>query len=155
MKVAIGNDHIGLMLRNEIINLLYKKGIDIIDFGTDTKERVYSPVIAEKVSNAIIHGKADYGILICGSGVGMCIAANKVNGIRAVVCSEPYSAEMSKKHNRTNVLCFGSRVVGPELAKMIVEVWLNSEYEGGTRDIRYNMISQIEKHQCENLNAIE
>ena len=75
MKVAFGNDHIGLMLRNEIINLLYKKGIDIIDFGIDTEERVYSPIIAEKVSNAITHGKADYGILICGSGVGMCIAA--------------------------------------------------------------------------------
>ncbi len=150
MKVAIGNDHIGLTLRDPVLNLLQDRGIEVIDFGTTNSERVYSPRIAEELSASIVNGQADCGILICGSGVGMSIAANKVHGIRAVVCSEPYTAKMSKMHNKSNVLCFGSRVIGPEMAKMIVEVWLDSEYEGGSREIRYQMIADIEKSQSNN-----
>lgn len=147
MRIAFGNDHVGLLLRESILSLLQDKNIEIIDFGTSNSERVYSPEIAEKVSMSVVRGESDCGILICGSGVGMSIAANKVNGIRAVVCSEPYTAIMSKKHNKSNILCFGSRVIGSEMAKMIVESWLSSDYEGGSREIRYKMIEEIERRQ--------
>lgn len=147
MKVAIGNDHVGLTLKKAIVDVLNKHNIEVLDYGTDTQERVYSPNIAEKVSEVIVSGHADRGILICGSGIGMSIAANKVHKVRCVVCSEPYSAMMSRQHNKSNILALGSRVVGPELAKMIVETWLDTEYEGGRHDIRYEMIEELEQKQ--------
>jgi ribose 5-phosphate isomerase B len=148
MKVAFGNDHIGLALRDTILNLLKDKNIEVIDYGTDTAERAYSPLIAEKVGEEVVNKNVDRGILICGSGVGMSIAANKIHGVRCVVCSEPYTAKMSRQHNHSNILAFGSRVIGPELAKMIVEVWLETEYEGGRHEVRYKMIEDLEKKQC-------
>ena len=114
------------------------------DFGTNTEERTDYPLFAKEVTSAIVSDRADAGILICGSGVGMAITANKVKGIRAVVCSEPYSAMLSRQHNNTNVLTFGSRVVGLELAKMIVKAWLDAEFEGGRHASRLEIISRIE-----------
>lgn len=147
MKIALGNDHVGRLLRKPILLALQQQGMEVIDFGSDEEQRVYSPEVAEKVAMAVRSGQADRGILVCGSGAGMCIAANKVNGIRAVVCSEPYTAKMSREHNNTTILCLGSRVVGSELAIMILVTWLNSVYEGGDREIRHQMIAEIESHQ--------
>ena len=101
--------------------------------------------LLNEIAELVIDGEADLGIAICGTGLGISLAANKVKGIRACVCSEPYTAMMSRKHNNCNVLCFGARVVGLDLAKMIVETWLNTEFEGGRHERRVNMIMEIEK----------
>ncbi len=146
MKIAIGSDHVALQMKQEIIEFLEKKGHTVKDWGTYTSQRCDYPIYGQKVANAVVSGEADRGIVICGTGVGISIAANKVKGIRAVVCSEPYSAMLSRQHNDTNVLAFGARVVGIELAKMITEVWLNAEFEGGRHQKRIDMLSEIEKN---------
>lgn len=145
MKLAIGCDHAAVDLKQEIILHLQNRGIEVEDFGTYTKDSCDYPIYAEKVANEVVSGRADRGILICGTGVGISIAANKVKGIRCVVCSEPYSAKLSKMHNNTNVLAFGARVVGPDLAKMIVDAWLDAEYEGGRHQRRVDLIHAIEE----------
>lgn len=144
MKLAIGCDHVGFELKPEIIDYVRELGHEVTDFGTTTNERTNYPEYAKMVSEAIVSGDCDLGILICGTGVGISIAANKFNGIRAVVCSEPYSAKLSKEHNNTNILAFGSRVVGIELAKMIVKEWLDAEFEGGRHSERVEMIAEFE-----------
>lgn len=144
MKIAMGNDHVALALKREIKAYLENKGHEVLDLGTHTEEHCDYPVYGEAVANAVISGKADCGIVICGTGVGISLAANKVRGIRAVVCSEPYSAMLSKQHNNTNILAFGARVVGTELAKMIVDAWLGAEFEGGRHQRRINLITDIE-----------
>jgi len=143
-RIAIGGDHVGYPLKEEIKKYLDELGYTYHDFGTHSAERTDYPLFAREVTSAISSQQADLGILICGTGVGMAITANKVKGIRAVVCSEPYSAMLSRQHNNTNVLTLGSRVVGPELARMIVKAWLESEFEGGRHASRVEMISQIE-----------
>lgn len=145
MKIAIGNDHAAVEMKNEIVDFLKELGHEVVNFGTDTVESVNYPVYGEKVGRAVAAGEADCGIVICGTGVGISLAANKVKGIRAVVCSEPYSARLSKQHNNTNVLAFGARVIGIELAKMIVTEWLSAEFEGGRHAERVNMIMELEK----------
>lgn len=145
MKLAIGSDHVGLELKPIIIDYVRELGHEIDDFGPDSFERTDYPIYGEKVSEAIISGQYDGGILICGTGVGISIAANKIPGIRAVVCSEPYSAKLSKEHNNTNIVAFGSRVIGSELAKMIVKEWLAAEFEGERHAKRVEMITEIEK----------
>lgn len=140
----MGSDHIGYPLKEDIRNYLKELGYACQDFGTHSAERTDYPLFARQVTSAITSGQADLGILICGTGVGMSITANKVKGIRAVVCSEPYSAMLSRQHNDTNVLTLGSRVVGSELARMIVKAWLEAEFEGGRHASRLDMISQIE-----------
>lgn len=144
MKIAIGNDHAAVEMKNEIIAFLKELGHEVINFGTDSGESVNYPVYGEKVGRAVASGEADCGIAICGTGVGISLAANKVKGVRAVVCSEPYSAKLAKQHNNANVLCFGARVIGIELAKMIVTEWLNAEFEGGRHADRVKMIMEIE-----------
>ena len=144
MKIAIGNDHAGVDLKNKIINHLTALGHQVANFGTDTAERTDYPLYAEKVAQAVLSEKATRGILICGSGVGMCISANKFHGIRAVVCSEPYSAVMSRRHNNSNVLCLGARVLGDELAFMIIDDWLASDFEGGRHQQRLDIIKHFE-----------
>lgn len=134
-------------LKLEILEHLKNSGHKVIDFGHHNAERTDYPVYAEAVANAVVEKKIDCGILICGTGVGISIAANKVNGIRAVVCSEPYSAMLSKQHNDTNILAFGARVVGSELAKMIVDSWLSASYENGRHAKRVEMIKAIEEKQ--------
>ncbi|EDJ9668473.1 ribose-5-phosphate isomerase [Listeria monocytogenes] len=144
MKIAIGNDHVGIELKPVIVAYLQDLGHEVDDFGAFSNERTDYPEYGKKVAESVAAGKSDLGILICGSGVGISIAANKVNGIRAVVCSEPYSAKLSREHNNTNILAFGSRVVGAELAKTIVQNWLDAEFEGGRHAKRVEMIARIE-----------
>ncbi|EAG5667704.1 ribose 5-phosphate isomerase B [Listeria monocytogenes] len=144
MKIAIGNDHVGIELKPVIVAYLQDLGHEVDDFGAFSNERTDYPEYGKKVAESVAAGKSDLGILICGSGVGISIAANKVNGIRAVVCSEPYSAKLSREHNNTNILALGSRVVGAELAKMIVQNWLDAEFEGGRHAKRVEMIARIE-----------
>lgn len=145
MKIGIGNDHAGVELKNEIVVHLQERGCEVVNFGTDTHDRCNYPEYGEKVGRAVASKEVDLGILICGTGVGISLAANKVDGVRAVVCSEPYSAKLSREHNNTNVLAFGARVVGSEMAKMIVDEWLDAEFMGGRHQTRVDMIMAIEK----------
>jgi ribose 5-phosphate isomerase B len=148
MKIAIGNDHVAVELKNIIADHLREEGYEVVNFGTDSTERFDYPISGYKVGRAVVSGECDLGILICGTGVGISLAANKVHGVRAVVCSEPYSAKLSREHNNTNILAFGARVVGPELAKMIVDEWLSASFQGGRHQGRIDMISEIEQTQA-------
>ncbi len=139
-KIALGCDHIGFLLKEPIKEYLLQVGIEIVDTGTYSTESVDYPIFAEKACKLIKDGECNAAILFCGTGVGMSIAANKVKGIRAVVCSEPYSAKMAVEHNNANVLALGARVVGIELAKLIIETWLNSEFKGGRHLRRVKMM---------------
>lgn len=148
MKIAIGNDHVAVEYKNVISKYIQDKyGYEVINVGTDSEERFDYPISGEAVANMVVNGEVDKGIVICGTGVGISIAANKVNGIRCVTCSEPYSAVLSRQHNNTNMLAFGARVVGIELAKMIVDAWLTGEYEGGRHQRRVDMLKEIEARQ--------
>lgn len=144
MKLAIGNDHVAVEMKKEIKAYLEAKGIEMVDVGTNSTERFNYPISGYKVAQIVAAGEVDGGVLICGTGVGISLAANKVKGIRACVCSEPYSAKLSKQHNNTNIIAFGARVIGVETAKMIVDEWLNAEYEGGRHQVRVDMIAEIE-----------
>ena len=148
MKIAIGNDHTAVELKHIIVDLLEEKGHTVLNLGTDTEESCDYPVYGERVGRAVASGQADLGIAICGTGLGISLAANKVQGVRACVCSEPYTAVMSRRHNDANVLCFGARVVGSEMAKMIVEQWLDAEFEGGRHQRRVDLIMEIERREC-------
>lgn len=145
MKIAIGSDHVGIELKPVITDYLKTLGHEVNDFGAYTDERTDYPNYGKAVAESVTSNENDLGILICGTGVGISITANKVKGIRAVVCSEPYSAKLSREHNNTNILAFGSRVIGPELAKMIVKEWLEAEFEGGRHAGRVEMIKEIEE----------
>lgn len=147
MKLAIGNDHTAIELKNEILKHLEGRGIEVVNVGTDTPESFHYPVAGYKVAKLVAAGEVDGGVLICGTGVGISLAANKVQGIRACVCSEPYTAKLSKMHNNSNIIAFGARVVGAELAKMIVDAWVDAEFEGGRHQTRVDMIMEIEQTQ--------
>ena len=144
MKLVIGSDHVGYDYKEDIKSYLKEKGIEVMDVGTDSTERFDYPISGYKAAKAVATGEADGGVLICGTGIGISLAANKVKGIRTCVCSEPYSAGLSKRHNNTNIIAFGARVVGIELAKMIIDTWLEAEYEGGRHARRVEMIAEIE-----------
>lgn len=144
MKLAIGNDHVAVEMKNQIKAYLEEKGIEVIDVGTNSTERFNYPISGYKVAKLVASGKVDGGVLMCGTGVGISLAANKVKGIRACVCSEPYSAKLSKQHNNSNIIAFGARVIGIETAKMIVDEWLGAKYESGRHQVRIDMISEIE-----------
>lgn len=145
MKIGIGNDHSALELKAEIIELLEARGHEVVDYGTNSTESCDYPVYGEIVGKAVANGEVERGILICGTGLGISLAANKVRGIRAAVCSDTYTAKMSRAHNDCNILAFGARVVGAELAKMIVEVWLDTEFEGGRHQRRVDLIMDVER----------
>ena len=145
MRIAIGSDHAGYDLKIEVKKHLEQKGLEVIDFGTNEKTSTDYPIYAKRACYAVLDGQCDRGILICGTGVGMSLTANKIPGIRAVVCSEPCSAVLSRKHNNTNVLCFGGRIIGVELAKMIADLWLAAEFEGGRHQRRIDMVTELEK----------
>ena len=146
MKIAMGNDHTAVELKKIIKEFVEEKGYEVLDLGTNSSESCDYPVYGEKVGRAVASKEADLGIVICGTGVGISLAANKVKGIRACVCSEPYTAKLSRMHNDSNVLAFGARVVGSEMAKMITEEWLNAQYEGGRHQRRVDMLMEIERH---------
>ena len=139
-QIAIGCDHVGFELKTHITEYLQGKGYSIKDFGTHSTQRTDYPIFGKAVAEAVTSGECEKGILICGTGVGISIAANKVKGVRAVVCSEPYSALLSRQHNDTNILSLGSRVVGRDLALMIVDAWLGSDFEGGRHKSRIDML---------------
>ncbi len=146
-RLAIGNDHVAVEMKNQIKAHLEEKGYEVVNVGTDSTERFNYPVSGYKVAKMVASGEVDGGVLICGTGVGISLAANKVRGIRAVVCSEPYSARLSRQHNNSNIVAFGARVIGVETAKDIVDAWLGAEYEGGRHQTRIDMITEIEETQ--------
>ena len=143
--IALASDHAGLTLKKEIILLLDDMGIHYKDLGTYTEESTDYPIYGSMAARAVVSGECERAIIICGTGVGISIAANKINGIRAVVCSDCYSAQMSREHNNTNVLAMGARVVGIGLATMITKVWLLTPYEGGRHQRRVDMITKLEQ----------
>ena len=145
MKIAIGNDHAATRLKDVIKHHLDVRGFDVVDLCGESVEPFEYPVIGFEVAKMVAGGEADCGILFCGTGVGVSIAANKVRGIRAVVASEAYSAKLSKQHNNTNILCLGARVVGDDVAKMIVDAWIDSKAEGGRHADRVGIIKKIEE----------
>ncbi|GAA0770666.1 ribose 5-phosphate isomerase B [Clostridium subterminale] len=145
MKIAIGSDHGGLRLKKEVIKHLEKKNIEVKDYGTYTEDSCDYPEFAEKVAEAVVAKEYDYGILICGTGIGISISANKIPGIRAALCSDTFSAHATREHNNANILAMGERVVGTGLALDIVDAFLGSTFEGGRHENRVNKIMEIEK----------
>jgi ribose 5-phosphate isomerase B len=145
MKIAIGNDHVAVAMKRHIVKYLEEQGHEPVNFGTDSTERCDYPVYGKKVADAVASGACERGILICGTGIGISLAANKVKGIRAAVCSEAYSARLTRQHNDANIIAFGARVVGEATAEMIVDEFINTEYEGGRHQQRIDMITAIEQ----------
>ena len=141
--IALGSDHAGLPLKKEIIALLEEMNIPYHDYGTYTSDSCDYAMFAQRAAKAVVSGECERGILCCGTGIGISIAANKVKGIRCACCSDPYSARMAREHNNANILAFGARVVGPELAKMMVDEWLGATYNH-RHDRRVAMIGEIE-----------
>ncbi len=148
MVIGIGSDHAGLEMKEEIIALLNELRIPFKDYGTFSKESVDYPDFGFRVSEAVSKGEVERGLLICGTGIGMSIVANKFNGVRAALCHEPYSAKMSRFHNDANVLVLGGRVIGKGLAREIAMVWFTTEFEGGRHQRRLDKIKEIEEGRC-------
>lgn len=147
MKIAIGNDHAALELKKVIKAYVEDMGHEVVDFGTHTTDSCDYPVYGEKVARAVAGGECELGILICGTGIGISLAANKVKGIRAAVCSESYSARLTRAHNNANIIAFGARVIGEDTAKDIVNAFINTPFEGGRHQRRIDMITKIENKQ--------
>ena len=145
MKLVIGSDHGGIHLKEVLKQHLAERGIEVTDAGTYTEESCDYPDIAVKVCREITDGKAERGILVCGTGIGMSMAANKVKGIRAALCGDVFSATMSREHNNANVICLGERVLGPGLALSILDAWLDTEFAGGRHERRVNKIMAVEE----------
>jgi ribose 5-phosphate isomerase B len=144
LKVAIGSDHTALLMKEEIKNELNELGIEYLDLGTHSEERVDYPDYALKVCKKVVSGEVDRGILICGTGIGMSIMANKVKGIRCALAHDVFSAKYTRLHNNSNVLALGQRVIGHGLAREIVKVWLETPYEGGRHERRIHKITNYE-----------
>ena len=144
MKLAIGNDHAAVELKEKICVYLEEKGMEVVDLGAQDGERCDYPVPGYAVGRAVAEGSVDGGVLICGTGVGISIAANKVAGVRCCVCSEPVTARLCKQHNNANVIAFGARIVGEETAKAIVDAWLDAAFEGGRHQGRITLLEKIE-----------
>ncbi|WP_010236209.1 ribose 5-phosphate isomerase B [Clostridium arbusti] len=144
MKIALGSDHAGLSLKIIIMKHLEEKGIEIKDFGTYTSDSCDYPDYAYKVAKEVAEKNFDLGVLVCGTGIGISIAANKVKGIRAAVCSDTFSAHACREHNNANIIALGERIVGPGLALDIVDTFLNASFEGGRHEKRVNKIMEIE-----------
>ncbi len=144
MTIGIGNDHTAVELKRIIAQHLRARGCEVVDYGTGSTESTDYPIYGEKVARAVVAGECELGVVICGTGIGISLAANKVRGIRCACCSEPYSARMAREHNNANMLAFGARVVGPELAKMIVDAWLDAEFCPRHQG-RVDMLSDIER----------
>lgn len=140
LRIAIGSDHGGYEYKEQIVRHLKEKGYECVDVGTYSTDSCDYPVIARSVTTKITTGEADRGILICGTGIGMSIVANKVKGIRAALCGDTFSARASRAHNNSNVLCLGERVIGINLAMDIVDIWLESKFEGGRHQRRVDMM---------------
>ena len=145
MKIGIGSDHGGFELKSIIKAVLQDSDLEVVDYGTDSEASVDYPAYGEKVAEAVVAGEVEKGIVICGTGIGISLAANKVPGIRCALCTNEYMAEMTRRHNNANMLALGGRVVGSELAKNIVKTFLNTDFEGGRHQRRIDLISGIEE----------
>lgn len=144
MKIGIGNDHAAVEMKMQIREYLESLGHEVVNYGVDTTERCNYPEIGEKVGRAVAAGEVECAVLICGTGVGISIAANKVPGVRAAVCSDITTAHLVKEHNNANIIAFGARIVGIETAKDIVKAYLDAKFLGGRHQTRIDMISDIE-----------
>ncbi len=144
MKIGMGSDHGGFELKEYIKEQLAIEGYELVDYGTYSMESVHYPEFGEKVARGVVRGEVDLGIIMCGTGLGISMAANKVKGIRAALVSEEYSARMARRHNDANILAMGGRVVGKDLGLSIVRAFLASEFEGGRHETRVNLITAIE-----------
>lgn len=144
MKIGIGNDHAAVEMKMQIKEYLESLGHEVVNYGVDTTERCNYPEIGEKVGRAVAAGEVECAVLICGTGVGISIAANKVHGVRAAVCSDITTAHLVKEHNNANIIAFGARIVGIETAKDIVKAYLDAKFLGGRHQTRIDMISDIE-----------
>lgn len=144
MKIGIGNDHAAVEMKMQIREYLESLGHEVVNYGVDTTERCNYPEIGEKVGRAVATGEVECAVLICGTGVGISIAANKVHGVRAAVCSDITTAHLVKEHNNANIIAFGARIVGIETAKDIVKAYLDAKFLGGRHQTRIDMISDIE-----------
>jgi len=144
MKIAVGSDHRGFDVKRRVVTLLQQLGHDIVDVGATSKDSVDYPDFAFLVAKAVSAGQADRGILVCGSGIGMCIAANKVKGVRAAPCHDNITAEMSRRHNDANVLCLSADLLGGELIDRMIRIWLDTPFDGGRHARRVEKIALIE-----------
>ncbi len=144
-SIYIGADSAGYLLKEEIAAYLRAKNYEVFDMGTDSTESCHYPLFASKVCESVLSDKEAFGILVCGTGIGMSMCANKYNGIRAALCSDTFSAKMTRRHNDANVLCLGARVIGTYLALDIVDMFLSNEFEGGRHTVRVDMMTDIEK----------
>jgi ribose 5-phosphate isomerase B len=147
MRIAVGSDHRGVDMRAKLIDLLVQLGQEVVDVGSHSNEPVDYPDIAAMVGRKVADKEVDRGILICGSGLGMCIAANKIPGIRAAPCYDDVTAELSRRHNDLNVLCLSGDMLGDRLVDRLVEIWLNTPFEGGRHARRLSKISDLESHE--------
>ena len=145
MKIAIGCDHVGFELKGKVIEHLKEKGIEVVDFGTNSTERTDYPIYGKAVAKAVASGECDKGILICGTGIGISIAANKIKGIRAALCADWYSAKYTRLHNNANVICMGGRTTGAGSAVEMLDVFLHTEFEGGRHATRIGKIAKLEE----------
>ncbi|HUO60596.1 MAG TPA: ribose 5-phosphate isomerase B [Candidatus Acidoferrales bacterium] len=145
MRIALGADHAGYELKNFIKAHLEQQGFNVLDLGTNGPDSVDYPDFARKVADDVVSGGADRGILVCGTGIGMCISANKVHGIRAANCSSEFEVQMSREHNDANVLALGARVLTPERAMQLVDLWLKTAFEGGRHQRRVDKMMAIER----------
>jgi ribose 5-phosphate isomerase B len=143
MKIIIGSDHGGYDLKQIVVDFLKQLGHQVEDIGTHNRESVDYPEYAVRVARSVTEGRVDRGILICGSGIGMCMTANRIPGARAALVSEPYAARMSRRHNDSNILCLGGRFLGDQLALEIVSAWLHEDFEGGRHQRRVDLIEQL------------
>ncbi len=148
MRIAIGADHGGVELKEMVVRLIAGLGHELDDLGCHGPDSVDYPVFAKMVCEGVQQGRYERGLLICGTGIGMSMAANRLSGIRAALCHEPYSARMSREHNDANVLCLGARVIGPGLAEEVVRMWLNTEFAGGRHLRRISMFDPMVKDNC-------
>ena len=147
MKIAIGNDHAALELKNHIVDYLVREGHEVVNFGTDTPASTDYPIYGARVAHAVANGECERGVVICGTGIGISISANKVRGIRCALCSEPVSAKLTRQHNDANVLAMGARIIGPAMAEEIVHTFLTTEFEGGRHSRRVDLITKLENGQ--------
>ncbi|WP_405340992.1 ribose 5-phosphate isomerase B [Ruminococcus sp.] len=142
--IAIGCDHGGLAIKNAVINYMKENGIAYHDYGCNTDESVDYPVYAYQVAKSVAGGNAELGIICCGTGIGVSMAANKIKGIRAAVCTDEFCAEMTRRHNNANIMCMGGRVIDEEKAVKLASIFLNTPFDGGRHEKRVNMITEIE-----------
>jgi len=143
MKFYIATDHAGVVIKKDVIDMLEKRGCEVVDLGPDSTERVNYTDFAHKLSEKVLSDSGSFGILICGTGIGMSLAANKHSGIRAALCHDSYTASMARAHNNANVLCFGQRVSGLGVIESMIDAWINTDFEGGRHQTRVELIEKF------------